>query len=79
MAEVLDGTVVLVTAPRMRSAQPAMALAARGATVALAARRKDRLDALAANIQQRLRTALDRYTAGAALGFGVDHECSICT
>jgi NADP-dependent 3-hydroxy acid dehydrogenase YdfG len=59
MAEVLDGTVALVTgASSGIGAATALALSAHGATVALAARRKDRLDALAANIRQREGTAL---------------------
>jgi NADP-dependent 3-hydroxy acid dehydrogenase YdfG len=59
MAEVLDGTVALITgASSGIGAATALALSAHGATVALAARRKDRLDALAANIRQRHATAL---------------------
>ena len=59
MAEALDGTVALVTgASSGIGAATAMALSAHGATVALAARRKDRLESLAATIRQREGTAL---------------------
>jgi NADP-dependent 3-hydroxy acid dehydrogenase YdfG len=55
----LDGTVALVTgASSGIGAASAAALAARGARVALVARRKDRLDALAAAIRERGGTAL---------------------
>jgi NADP-dependent 3-hydroxy acid dehydrogenase YdfG len=51
MAERLDGTVALVTgASSGIGAASALSLAEQGATVAIAARRKDRLDALAAQI-----------------------------
>jgi NADP-dependent 3-hydroxy acid dehydrogenase YdfG len=56
---VLDGTVALITgASSGIGAATAATLAARGATVALAARRRDRLDELAAQIRGEGGTAL---------------------
>ena len=59
MKPTLDGTVALVTgASSGIGAATAAALAAQGATVALAARRRDRLDSLAAQIREGGGTAL---------------------
>jgi NADP-dependent 3-hydroxy acid dehydrogenase YdfG len=59
MKPVLDGTVALVTgASSGIGAATAAALAGQGAAVALAARRRDRLDTLAAGIRGRGGTAL---------------------
>ncbi len=59
MQQVLRGTVVLVTgASSGIGAATATALAAQGAAVALAARRRDRLDTLAAGIKDQGGTAL---------------------
>src|SRR5262252_1954998 len=56
---VLDGTVALVTgASSGIGAAAAVSLAAQGAAVALAARRKDRLESLAASIRDQGGTAL---------------------
>jgi NADP-dependent 3-hydroxy acid dehydrogenase YdfG len=52
MAERLDGTVALITGASSRIGDAAArSLAAHGAAVAVAARRKDRLDALVASVQ----------------------------
>ncbi|HEY2079172.1 MAG TPA: SDR family NAD(P)-dependent oxidoreductase [Streptosporangiaceae bacterium] len=59
MTKVLDGTVALVTgASSGIGAATATVLAAQGAAVALAARRKDMLEQLAASISDQGRTAL---------------------
>ena len=59
MESVLEGTVALVTgASSGIGAAAGAALAAQGAAVALAARRRDRLDALAAEIRDQGGTAL---------------------
>ncbi|HEY5026194.1 MAG TPA: SDR family NAD(P)-dependent oxidoreductase [Acidimicrobiales bacterium] len=76
MTERLDGTVALVTgASSGIGAAAATALAAQGATVAIAARRKDRLEALAAEIRGAGGTVLvlesditDEQQATAAVG-----------
>ena len=57
--ERLDGTVALVTGASSGFGEAiARALAARGATLALVARRKDRLDQLASEIEQQAGTAV---------------------
>jgi NADP-dependent 3-hydroxy acid dehydrogenase YdfG len=59
MEQVLDGTVALVTGASSGIGEAAArVLAAQGASVALAARRKDRLDSLAAEIRDQGGTAL---------------------
>jgi NADP-dependent 3-hydroxy acid dehydrogenase YdfG len=59
MAEALDGTVALVTGASSGIGEEASrALAARGAAVALVARRRDRLEKLAAQVEERGGSAL---------------------
>ncbi len=59
MADELDGTVALVTgASSGIGAAAATSLVAEGAAVAVAARRKDRLESLAAELRQRGGTVL---------------------
>jgi NADP-dependent 3-hydroxy acid dehydrogenase YdfG len=75
MAERLDGTAALITGASSGIGEAtAHALAAQGAAVALAARRKDRLDKLAAEIKKKGGRALviemdvtDQEQAGAAV------------
>ena len=77
----LDGTVALVTGASSGFGDAiARALAARGATLALVARRKDRLDQLASEIEQQSGVALaigaditQRLEAVAAVQETVDH------
>ena len=59
MAEALDGTVAMVTGASSGIGEAASrALAARGAAVALVARRRDRLEKLAAQLEERGGSAL---------------------
>ena len=78
MAEALDGTVAMVTGASSGIGEAASrALAARGAAVALVARRRDRLEKLAAHLEERGGSALvipaDVEVSDQAEGENTDH------